>query len=133
MVYRDKTPISVHDLDDGLDGKEPQNMVDLEDRDDDDEYVEDMRSHRPGMEAASSNHAPAPGRDGDSRSAAGSVMRSGARDPRSNRRVTLLQFEETVAAITANIAEESERSGMIETKIFEIKEALAQIDKFMKA
>lgn len=33
VVYRDKTPISVHDLDDALE-KEPAQIVDLDDRDD---------------------------------------------------------------------------------------------------
>ena len=32
-MYRDKTPISVHDLDDALE-KEPAQIVDLDDRDD---------------------------------------------------------------------------------------------------
>lgn len=44
-MYRDKTPISMHDLDDAME-KEPANMVDLEDRDEED-YVEEIRSQRP--------------------------------------------------------------------------------------
>lgn len=36
VVYRDKTPISVHDLDDGGIENQPANMVDLEDRDEED-------------------------------------------------------------------------------------------------
>lgn len=59
-------------------------------------------------------------------------MRSGARDPRSNRRVTLLQFEETIAAINMNIAAESERTGIIETNILDIKEAISEIRGFLK-
>ena len=83
------------------------------------------------MEGENSSHlAPTPG--GENRSIAGSVMRSGARDPRSNRRVTLLQFEETVTQINMNIAAESERISIIETNILDIKDAIGEIRAFMQ-
>ncbi len=106
-------------------------MVDLEDRDYDDELVEDIGNHNSKMEEASSHHAPTPGKDTESRSVAGSVMRS-QRDPRSNRRVTLLQFEETVGQINSTIAAENERCGVLETNILDIKQALADIDNYIR-